>query len=88
MVLFENLWLLIVAIVVMNLHILPRLFRGLVTYILEIVNVGLHIGLICAMLWCGIPFEEATLVVMASLMFYTLYYLVFGRRAEEGRVEK
>ena len=88
MVLFENTWLLIFAATVISLHIVPRIFHGVLTNILEIVNIGLHIALICAMLWNGIPFEEATLVVMASLLVYTLCYFLFAKFIRERRAEK
>ena len=83
MVLFENIGLLIFAAVVINLHIVPRIFRGAVSFILEIVNIGLHIALIVMMLWSGIPFDEATLFVMLSVFVYTLYYIIFARRRGE-----
>ena len=85
MVLFENLWLLIFAAVVINLHILPEIFRGAISFALDIINIGLHIALICLMLWQGVPFAEATLVVMLSVFAKTLYYLIFTRHRGEER---
>lgn len=79
MVLFENPLLAVLSAVVILLHIVPRLLCGKLSFILEIVNIALHIALISAMLIFGVPFSEVTLVILASVFIYTLLYLISDR---------
>lgn len=84
MILFQNHWLLAAACAVIALHAVPRLLRGKISFILEFVNIALHIALISAMLIFGIPFSEVTLVIMASVFLYTLLYLIFEKVGKGG----
>ncbi len=87
MTLFQSPLLLIGACVVMLLHILPRLLHGVASFVAEIVNIILHISLLCAMLLAGIPLDEVVLVLMLSLFIFTLSYLVSEKiaRVRGGR---
>lgn len=87
MVLLQNIWLAIFACAIILLHIPPRLLSGKISFILEIVNIALHIALFTLMLIFGIPFAEVTLVLLISVFSYTLLYLIFNDGRKGGEAE-
>ena len=85
MTIFSSPLILAASIALIFLHVVPRLTRGIVSKIIEIVNITLHIVLICGMLFARIPYEEVVLVLMLSLFVYVVLYCVFSKiGAREG----
>ena len=72
------------AIAVICLHILPRVLRGKASFIAEIVNIALHIGLFIAMFLMSIPFDEVVLTLLLSAFVFTLLYLICERARKGG----
>ena len=64
--------------VIVLLHIITAIFDNKISKILEYVNVTLHIALVLALLYDGVPIEEAPLAFMISLFVYTLTRAVSG----------
>ena len=68
------------------LHIVSLVARGKTAKIINFVNIFLHIALFIPMLNSRFSIEEAVLVYMISIFFYTLFAVIGYRR--QCRYEK
>ena len=72
MIIFTSALSLISLGVVCGVHIASRLAPGILSKILDVVNVCLHIALIFVLMIEEIPIEESVLCYMISVFVYTL----------------
>ena len=88
MILLESTASIIILGVALLLHIGTQFACGIIEKTLAFVNIALHIALIGALLYDGVPIDEAVLAYTASVFVYTLLsyvrHLLSENRGEEN----
>ncbi len=80
MKLFQTPIVLLFLLLLILLHIVSLVARGKTAKIINFVNIFLHIALFIPMLNNRFEIEEAVLVYMISIFFYTLFAVIGYRR--------
>ena len=87
MIIFESPLSLILSALVCVLHVSGAFVGKLAARIINVVNIIIHIALICVFLYDGVPLDEAVLVFMLSVFVYTLTrFIIYEVRRREDDV--
>ena len=70
------------------LHIVAELLRGIAAKAVAYVNIVLHVLMLLPLAYCKTTIEEAVLVYLISLFAYTVTAAIAYRRAEKARAKQ